>query len=185
MIKTMVSSSSTNIFITIFIQLFQNRRTAYYHYKYFEQSQVPLLHPAQFTFYADACIIASLQFPGLNALADSVDGVAILTCHGRSEPQHQLTHTRRLYTAQTCMQQLSSLIEILLCQRLLICVKLHRNSVWIVETYFFHWGCMNQHCTANTYVLDTNIMYKPTTFRIDEYLIVRKQSFAASECLKE
>ena len=38
MIKTMVSSSSTNIFITIFIQLFQNRRTAYYHYKYFEQS---------------------------------------------------------------------------------------------------------------------------------------------------
>ena len=30
--------------------------------------------------------------PCLNALADSTVGVAILTCHGRSELQHELTH---------------------------------------------------------------------------------------------
>ena len=33
------------------------------------------------------------EIPGLNALADSAVGVAILTCHGRSELQHTLTHT--------------------------------------------------------------------------------------------
>ena len=33
-----------------------------------------------------------LQIPGLNTLADSAVGVAIWTCHGRSELQHKLTH---------------------------------------------------------------------------------------------
>ena len=33
------------------------------------------------------------KIPGLNALADSAVGVAILTCNGRSELQHTLTHT--------------------------------------------------------------------------------------------
>ena len=32
------------------------------------------------------------QIPGLNVLADSAVGVAILTWHGRSELQHKLTH---------------------------------------------------------------------------------------------
>ena len=36
--------------------------------------------------------------------------------------------------------------------------------------------------TANTYFLDTDIVCMPITFRIDEYLIMRKHSFTVSEC---
>ena len=38
-----------------------------------------------------------------------------------------------------------------------------------------------KHRAANTYFLDADIVYKPITFRIDEYLIVRKHYFTASE----
>ena len=36
--------------------------------------------------------------------------------------------------------------------------------------------------SANTYFLDTDIVNKAITFRIDEYLIVRTHCFTVSEC---
>ena len=37
------------------------------------------------------------KIPGLNTLADSAVGVVILMCHGRSERQHTLTHTKAIH----------------------------------------------------------------------------------------
>ena len=42
-----------------------------------------------------------------------------------------------------------------------------------------------KHHTANTCVLDTDIVYKPITFRIDEYLIVRKLSECVFKIMSE